>query len=596
MRLKPYNVSEMEAYIRQAAEARGIDPDVAVKVARTEGLGPGIWQSNFRKGGYREPSYGPFQLLVGGPGTGFPKGMGNEFLQETGLHPAEPENAYKAVDYALDRVVQDGWGAWFGAKHAGIVGRHGIRADAKPLGVRGNQPDAVSDDLGAFAAKTEANAGLANIMAGESGIPQGPGIFGMYQALNDMNVTAAPTPPDAKPENPANPTYPDGAVGPLISRDTGRTIPRTVADMLSGALEGSFIPGGPAERALLGDPSEAQTTNARTIAPVTPERVSPMQVASLSPVSNSSAISPSSIDMPAISPVSESLLNVDSLGPHTSKKSMLDGYTKYAASRNEPTGLLNVPGVQVVQPSSVPAVPPTVPQAMAPTPTTQATAPVKAPAVPPVQSLPPLSPAVNVPERPAPQPAQTPSVKTVAGAVPSVAETVNQYGLDPNPEGAAYGISPWGLGIAKVYDNASENVKIAASGPGLFGALNDEFGTNFGLSPGRTAGPLAMALGIGAAAAGLGPFGLAIPAANMLGGSRWAANRMDLVPRNQRQPIEPERKGLFGNVAEKVGGLFGNNDRISFNGPLGRNQSNERDSKLSEAAQREIDRATRGLY
>ena len=60
--------NEVVAYIREAAIARGIDPDIAVKVAASEGLNANpdeAWQSHFiQPGGKRERSYGPFQLYI----------------------------------------------------------------------------------------------------------------------------------------------------------------------------------------------------------------------------------------------------------------------------------------------------------------------------------------------------------------------------------------------------------------------------------------------------------------------------------------------------------------------------------------------------
>jgi hypothetical protein len=70
-----YSVANATGFIRQYASAIGIDSDTALKVARGEGLGSGIWQSNLYRGGIREPSFGTFQLLKGGPGTGFGTGL-----------------------------------------------------------------------------------------------------------------------------------------------------------------------------------------------------------------------------------------------------------------------------------------------------------------------------------------------------------------------------------------------------------------------------------------------------------------------------------------------------------------------------------------
>ncbi len=122
----PPDVPTMESYIRQSAAQRGIDPGVAVRVARSEGLQRGTWQSNVIRKGIREPSYGPFQLLVGGEGTGFPEGVGNRFIDATGLDPADPVNWRQSIDFALDTAGKQGWGQWYGSKAAGISPLQGI--------------------------------------------------------------------------------------------------------------------------------------------------------------------------------------------------------------------------------------------------------------------------------------------------------------------------------------------------------------------------------------------------------------------------------------------------------------------------------------
>lgn len=120
-------MASIEEYIRAAAARRGINPDIAVKVAMSEGgLKDPTRQSDFTKNGMREPSYGPFQLLIGGEGTGFPAGMGNDFMRTTGLDPRKPENAQAGIDFALDGAAKNGWGAWYGAKRAGLDNFAGI--------------------------------------------------------------------------------------------------------------------------------------------------------------------------------------------------------------------------------------------------------------------------------------------------------------------------------------------------------------------------------------------------------------------------------------------------------------------------------------
>lgn len=121
------NVNQVERYIREAAVKRGIDPNTAVRVARTEGLKPGTWQSDVgKKAGRRERSFGPFQLNIDG-------GLGTEFQRETGLDPTDPSTVEAQVDFALDHAAKNGWGAFHGAKNNGISNRAGL-ANARPIG------------------------------------------------------------------------------------------------------------------------------------------------------------------------------------------------------------------------------------------------------------------------------------------------------------------------------------------------------------------------------------------------------------------------------------------------------------------------------
>lgn len=105
---------EWEAYIRNKALEKGIDPDIAVQVARTEGLGTS-WQSNFSYNGQREKSYGDFQLNVDRPGS-----LGSQFKKEKNLDPSDPANRAAMIDYSLDYASKYGWTPWNGAKRAGI--------------------------------------------------------------------------------------------------------------------------------------------------------------------------------------------------------------------------------------------------------------------------------------------------------------------------------------------------------------------------------------------------------------------------------------------------------------------------------------------
>lgn len=124
---------DIAGYISNAATMRGIDPDIALRVARSEG-GLESWnlQSNYVKNGVREPSFGPFQLYKGG-------GLGNAMMRQTGLDPALAANGPAGVDFALDHAAKNGWGAWYGAGKAGIGDWEGINANVAKLGAVAGQ-------------------------------------------------------------------------------------------------------------------------------------------------------------------------------------------------------------------------------------------------------------------------------------------------------------------------------------------------------------------------------------------------------------------------------------------------------------------------
>lgn len=111
----------IEQYIRQAAQARGINPDIAVAVAKSEGgLNDPYRQAEAILSYGREQSYGPFQLHL-------PKGLGKEALA-AGVDPRKDWQG--GVNFALDAAKRGGWGPWFGAKKIGITGMEGINGGA----------------------------------------------------------------------------------------------------------------------------------------------------------------------------------------------------------------------------------------------------------------------------------------------------------------------------------------------------------------------------------------------------------------------------------------------------------------------------------
>lgn len=128
-------LDEVSEYIMWAARKRGIDPQVALRVAQHEGgtknpfrhgEGPAP-RSQSRQFGNKENSYGPFQLYISGTGAG----LGDRALR-AGIDPRK--NWKGGVDFALDEVVKKGWGQWYGAKAAGVTGFHGVGKNAKATG------------------------------------------------------------------------------------------------------------------------------------------------------------------------------------------------------------------------------------------------------------------------------------------------------------------------------------------------------------------------------------------------------------------------------------------------------------------------------
>lgn len=118
----------IESYIRQAATQRGIDPDVAVQVAKSEGI-------NYT--GDQGSSFGPFQLHYGGVASGgnAVSGLGDQFTAQTGLHANDPSTIPAQIDFALDNAAKNGWGAWHawhGDPYAGIPQGGKMATNAPP--------------------------------------------------------------------------------------------------------------------------------------------------------------------------------------------------------------------------------------------------------------------------------------------------------------------------------------------------------------------------------------------------------------------------------------------------------------------------------
>lgn len=113
----------MSDFIRSEASRFGIDPNIALRVARSEGL------DNFT--GDSGSSFGAFQLHRGGIARGgnAVSGLGDDFFRRTGLDPSNPANERATISFALEQARRMGWAPFHGAARAGIGRFEGIGAN-----------------------------------------------------------------------------------------------------------------------------------------------------------------------------------------------------------------------------------------------------------------------------------------------------------------------------------------------------------------------------------------------------------------------------------------------------------------------------------
>lgn len=138
----PSGTSSVKDYIVQAAKDRGIDPNVALRVASAEGgLHDPYNRSKVKAPSSQDPSlgstensYGPFQLYISGKGAG----LGDRAVA-AGVNPQKDWKA--GIDFALNEVKRVGWGQWYGAKAAGVGNYDGITRDGKTYPVSKNASD-----------------------------------------------------------------------------------------------------------------------------------------------------------------------------------------------------------------------------------------------------------------------------------------------------------------------------------------------------------------------------------------------------------------------------------------------------------------------
>ncbi len=212
-------------YIAARAQALGIDPNVALRVAAHEGLN--AFNPNAPdRGGDGGSSFGPFQLHYGGinPKMANP-GLGDEFTAATGLSAQDPSTWRQQVDFALQKAAQGGWSPWMGAKAAGVGPWQGIGHPGSPTAVASALPAGASMQPGMMFAGPGAVASPDPLSLAYSGAA--PGAGGPAQA-----AIAASAGPGAGLPAPAL----GGALGPMTGIARGNPVLLGQPQMAQGGL------------------------------------------------------------------------------------------------------------------------------------------------------------------------------------------------------------------------------------------------------------------------------------------------------------------------------------------------------------------------
>ncbi len=115
------DVNTIGSYIYNRAREIGVNPNLALGIARFEGLNPNTLGSpTFGNRDARGYSFGPFQLFSGSPDPTkiAPGGMAYEFQQRFGEAPSA-SNWQKQVDFALDTMRRRGTSPWYAVRDQG---------------------------------------------------------------------------------------------------------------------------------------------------------------------------------------------------------------------------------------------------------------------------------------------------------------------------------------------------------------------------------------------------------------------------------------------------------------------------------------------
>jgi hypothetical protein len=110
-------------YIWRRSRELGVDPNMALGIARFEGLNPNtLGSSTYGNPDAKGYSFGPFQLYSGSPDPSkiAPGGMAYEFQQKYGAAPSR-ENWQKQVDFSLETMKSRGVTPWHAVRDQGGI-------------------------------------------------------------------------------------------------------------------------------------------------------------------------------------------------------------------------------------------------------------------------------------------------------------------------------------------------------------------------------------------------------------------------------------------------------------------------------------------
>jgi len=210
---------EIIEYITNAAERRGIDPNVALRVIKGE--------SSFNPAAKlvtpREASYGLTQLNI-------KNGLGVDALRK-GIDPRDPSQWQQHVDFSLDQVKKGGWTPWSAAAKAGISRWGGVQRDFNPENIRPPKSIDIGDKptLASLNPPTKPTAKPRSDMSG-----------GMQAVLSQLAPTEA--------GNMARPSIPDAIREAMDETMSGRGKVRTAGFVPPGLTKGAAETRGAANR------------------------------------------------------------------------------------------------------------------------------------------------------------------------------------------------------------------------------------------------------------------------------------------------------------------------------------------------------------